>query len=446
MAPRLDSPGELLAHTRARLAPVREGGHICLAYSGGLDSSVLLDLLAQLRAPMAFDLTALHVHHGISPRADEWAEFCEREAALLCVPLRIERVNVDREDPRGLEAAARRARHAAFSREAAPFLALAHHQDDQAETVLLQALRGTGLKGLAAMGEARRVNASTWLRPLLQVPRAVLVNYARARAIRWVDDESNELTTFDRNFIRHEAVPLLGRRFPQWRDSLARLARHAAAADEMLDALARDDAGENAVHDGLAVERLRRLPAPRQANVMRHYLAGQGLAMPSEARLAEMLRQLLAARDDARVLLAHDGRALVRHHGRIVTDAPSPAEPSWIVQWQGERVVALGGDRGEVRFGESGEPAICLTRTAQPAWHFAPRSGGERLRLDPARPTRTLKNLLQEGRVPAWRRVRLPLLFHGVRLVWVPGIGIECEYRAAPGERGLAPAWVPPTR
>jgi tRNA(Ile)-lysidine synthase len=443
MAHRLDTPDALLAHVAACLARIGEGGRVCLAYSGGLDSTVLLDLLARLRGPRRFALAAMHVHHGLSPRADEWAGFCEREAARLAVPLRIERVHVDRDDPRGLEAAARAARYAAFAREAAEFLILAHHLGDQAETVLLQALRGTGLKGIAAMGEARAVGGALWLRPLLGVPRQALERYAQARSLQWVEDETNELTAFDRNFLRHEAMPMLERRFPQLRSSLARLARHAASADELLEALGREDAGEDAAREGLALERLQALSPARRANALRQFLAAHALAMPSEARLADMLRQLLASRDDARVLLPHDERALVRHHGRIVVDPLPRAEP-WTVPWRGERIVALGAGRGEIRFADSEGPAIALARAAEPAWRFAPRAGGERLRLDRSRPTRTLKNLLQEHRVPMWRRGQLPLLFHGERLVWVPGIGIACDYRAMPGERGLEPAWLPP--
>jgi tRNA(Ile)-lysidine synthase len=446
MAHRPETPDGLLAHAGARLARVREGDRICLAFSGGLDSSVLLDLLARLRGPRRFALAALHVHHGLSPRADEWAAFCERAAARLAVPLRIERVHVDREDARGLEAAARAARYAALSREQAKFVALAHHLDDQAETVLLQALRGAGLKGISAMGEAKVVGAATWLRPLLRVPREALQRYAQARSLEWVEDESNELTAFDRNFLRHEALPMLARRFPQLRESLARLARHAASADELLESLGREDAGEDAMRAGLAVERLRALAPVRQANALRQFLAAHTLAMPSEARLADMLRQILSSRDDARVLLPHDDRALVRHQGRIMVDELPRAEPPWTVRWRGERVIALGAGRGEVRFADSDGPAIDLARTAEPAWRIAPRAGGERLRLDPSRPTRTLKNLLQEHRVPVWRRGELPLLFHGEQLVWVPGIGIACDYRAAPGKRGLEPAWVPAAR
>jgi tRNA(Ile)-lysidine synthase len=422
---------------------VGRGRSVCAAYSGGLDSTVLLDLLARHREGLGYSLTALHVHHGLSANADDWARACERFAASLDVPIRVERVRIAAGDPAGTEAAARAARHEAFSRAGTDFVALAHHRDDQAETVLLQALRGTGTKGLAAMGEARALGGITLLRPLLDVPRAALADYACEHSLAWVDDESNALTAFDRNFLRHEILPLIARRFPQYRESFARLARHAAAATAVVEELAREDASRIADGDGLSAEGLGKLGALRGANALRHFLAAHGLAMPGEARLAELLRQLVAARDDARVLLPYGARSLVRHRGRILVEDAANAVPAWEVAWRGERVLPLGEGRGEVRFGEAVGEGIATARIASGRWHFAPRAGGERIRLRPGGHARTLKNLLQEHDIPVWQRHRLPLLFEGGRLVWVPGIGVAADYRPEAGSAGLLPDWHP---
>ena len=444
MVARPSSAEGLAARVGRRMAArVPRGRSVCVAYSGGLDSTVLLDLLARLRGEGAFTLTALHVHHGLSRNADRWAQACATFAAALGVPITIERVSVDRGHPAGLEAAARMARHAAFARAGADYLALAHHRDDQAETVLLQALRGTGVKGLSAMAEARAVDGAVWLRPLLDEPREALLAYAREAGLDWVEDESNELTAFDRNFLRHEVMPVLERRFPQYRESLARLARHAAGASELLESLAREDAARIADAEGLSAAGLEALDPARRANVLRHFLAGRGLPMPGEARLADMARQLVSARGDARILLRHGDRAIVRHRGRIVVeDLPREAAP-WDVAWRGERVLSLGEGRGEVRFAESAGEGIALERVAGERWRFGPRAGGERIRLRDDGPTRTLKNLLQEHHIPVWRRPQLPLLFEGENLVWVPGIGVAADYRAHPTAIGLAPAWHP---
>jgi tRNA(Ile)-lysidine synthase len=443
MAQRTPSPEALFAYAGEKLAArVRRGQSVCAAYSGGLDSTVLLDLLARHREAIGYSLSALHVNHGLSANADAWAASCERFAAGLDVPIRVEKVQVDRSHASGLEAAARAARHAVFARAGTDFLALAHHRDDQAETVLLQALRGTGMRGLSAMAEARPVEGATWLRPLLDATREALEAYARSRGLAWVEDDSNAGTAFDRNFLRHAVLPLIASRFPQARESLAKLARHAATANAIVEALAREDATRASEGEGLSAERLGALDAPRRANVLRHFLAAHGLAMPGEARLADMARQLVGARDDARVLLLHGGAALVRHQGVIVVEeAPGEGEP-WTVAWTGERVVALGGKLGEVRFRDAAGGGIPLDRISAGRWHFGPRAGGERLRLHAAGPSRTLKNLLREHAVPVWRRSCLPLLFDGDNLVWVPGIGIAAEY-ASPGP-GLVPQYVSP--
>jgi len=442
MALRSPTPDSLAAQvTRWLAARVRPGQSLCAAYSGGLDSTVLLDLLARSRESLGFALSALHVHHGLSPHADAWAQACERFAASLAVPLAVVRVRIAPGDPAGIEAAARRARHAAYARAGADCVVLAHHRDDQAETVLLQALRGTGVKGLAAMGEVADLAGTRVLRPLLGFARSDLLAYAGSRGLAWVEDESNAGTRFDRNYLRHAVLPRVAERFPQHCESLARLARHAAAAAELVEALADEDLARVAEGEGIAAARLALLSPARRANLLRRFLARHGLAMPGEARLAEMLRQLLEAAADARVLVHHDGRALVRHRGRILVETPPPVASAWAVAWQGESLLGLGSGRGEVRFAEAVGEGIAKAALAGRAWSFAPRRGGERLRLRTGGPTRTLKNLLQEQAVPVWRRSRLPLLFAGGDLVWVPGVGIAAAYRAGPGEPGLVPRW-----
>ena len=443
MAVRRSPSPEGLAARVARVVAqhVAPGRTVCAAFSGGLDSTVLLDLLAGLRDRAGVVLVARHVHHGLSPHADRWAEACAAFAKARGVPFSVERVHVERDHPAGLEAAARAARHAALARSGADFVALAHHRDDQAETVLLQALRGTGVKGLSAMAAARGAGGTTWLRPLLDETRETLAAYAREAGLDWIEDESNARTAFDRNFLRHEILPGLERRFPQYRESLARLARHAAAASATIDAIAREDAAGLADGEGLSAGGLAALDPARRMQVLRHFLSAKGLAMPGEARLADMERQLVGARGDARILLRHDGRAIVRHRGRIAVDELPVEEAAWEVAWNREPVLALGEGRGEVHFAESPGKGIAAARISGDHWRFAPRSGGERIRLREGGPSRTLKNLLQEHAVPVWKRRRLPLLFDGDRLVWVPGIGVAHDYGACAAEPGLLPDW-----
>jgi tRNA(Ile)-lysidine synthase len=423
------------------VALVAPGTAVCAGLSGGLDSVVLLDALADLRDEGALALRAVHVHHGLSPNAERWAQFCAQLCAARQVPLLVERVAVDRDSPLGLEAAAREARYRVFSSQGAPVVALAHHLDDQAETVLLQLLRGTGLKGVAAMPEWRvlRDTQVALLRPLLAFSRAELLAHARARDLEWIEDESNDSPAFDRNFLRLEVAPVLDERFPRWKDALARFARHAAAADGLLQSIARDDGA--LASQALAIEGLRSQAPERQGNALRAFLEANALPMPSEARLSEMARQLFGARDDARVRIEHAGAALVRHRDEILVDRHERATEPWSLAWDGTDEIALGAQRGAVRFSRATGEGIAERLTHDALWRFGSRDGGERIRLDAARPTRTLKNLLQEHDVPVWQRARLPLLFHGDALVWVPGIGVAAGYRCPAGEPGRVPEW-----
>jgi tRNA(Ile)-lysidine synthase len=429
------------SHIAARVAAaLPPGAPVCVGFSGGLDSVVLLDVLAaQTRGVRA--LSAVHVHHGLSPNADGWAAFCRAFCDARGIALAIERVHVDRDAPDGIEGAARRARHAVFAARPEPFVALAHHLDDQAETVLLQLLRGAGLKGVAAMPEVRAMPgaANRLFRPLLGVPRAALAAHAEAAGLAWVDDESNAATNFDRNFLRHEVAPLLDARFRGWREAASRLSRHAAESQGLLEDLARLDGVPAQAGAGLPLGALR--AAGRRHNALRTFLAVNGIAMPGAARCAEMARQLYDARGDARVRIEHAGIALVRHRGHIlIEDAAGGREP-WRVEWRGEGEVSLGGGRGVVAFEKVSGRGLAASRSGQP-WYLMPRSGGERIRLDASRPTRTLKNLLQERGVPAWQREKIPLLFHGERLAWVPGIGIAADLACGAAQEGFSPCWI----
>ena len=425
-------------------ASLPPGAAVCVGFSGGLDSAVLLDLL---HARGTQPLSALHVHHGLSPNADRWAEFCARFCAQRGVPLTVERVHVERESGAGLEAAARAARYAAYAKRPEPFVALAHHLDDQAETVLLQLLRGTGLKGVAAMPRLRALagaNAQIY-RPLLDVPRAELRDYAQGRALEWIEDESNDSLAHDRNYLRHAVAPLLDARFPGWRDAVARFSRHAASAGALLDELAADD-GPDATPAGCdgsprPMYIHRPLGDERRANALRAFLERNALAMPGSARLAEMARQIYDARDDAAVRLDHAGVAIVRHRNRVYIESrPWSAEP-WRVDWHGERDVDLGDARGKIHFSATSGEGIDAACVLEGAWHFGSRAGGEKIRLEPLGSTRTLKNVLQERDLSLWQRQNFPCLFHDGRLAWMSGIGIEVRYRAGAGREGLIPRW-----
>ncbi|MFN7087721.1 MAG: tRNA lysidine(34) synthetase TilS [Burkholderiales bacterium] len=426
---------------------VKPGERLVVGLSGGVDSMVLLDILSRIAQRRRFHLAALHVNHRISPHAARWAAFCRAVCRARGVPLRVVRVAVKRGD--SLEAAARAARYDALLSCKADGVVLAHNQDDQAETLLLQLLRGAGVKGLAAMpvaggGQAAGARPATprLLRPLLDVPRTAIEAYARARGLEWVEDESNADTYFLRNFLRHEVLPLLARRFPAYRATLARSARHFAEASQLLDELAAGDGAEYICDGALRVAGLRRLSPARARNLLRHFLARRGVIMPNAERLEEALRQSLTAKRDAAVRVDLGSHELRRFAQAlyVVEKAPVPAA-AFAVAWRGERRLALPEFGGVMTLTKCRGSGISLARLQAKPVTVRVRRGGERLQPACRRPRRSLKKLLQESRLPPWQRERLPLLFCGSKLVWAPGIGIDCEFQAQAGETSVAPEW-----
>lgn len=270
---------------------------VCVALSGGCDSVVLTHLLSRLN--LGGRLVAIHVHHGLSPNADAWAAFCEGYCRKLGVPLHVSHVVVARDDGCGLEAAARQARYAAFAEIHADCLALAQHRGDQAETLLLNLLRGGGVTGAAAMPVERRHGSQRLLRPLLGEPRAVIEAYGREHGLNWVSDESNTDTGLTRNFLRHDVLPVVQRRFPGAEGVLAQAAANFAEAVELLDELAALDWASAVADDGAArLTVLRTMTPVRLKNLLRHRLRQLGWQVPVAARLDEFVRQLLSAGPD----------------------------------------------------------------------------------------------------------------------------------------------------
>lgn len=406
-----------------------------------MDSVVLLHLLHSLAPLYEWRLSALHVHHGISPNADAWADFCSELCARHDIPLHIERVDiVPLRDEHGIEAAARKLRHAAFARQSCDFVALAHHADDQAETLLLQLLRGAGIKGAAAMPLSKPASKHTpaTLRPLLDIPRSTLLEYAQQHSMRWVEDESNADDGYPRNFLRHRLLPLLEERFPAYRDTLTRSAQHFAEAGELLDELAQQDAQGSGMETALEVSRLRELSRSRAKNLLRYFLHKQNAPMPHAAQLDVMLRQLCDARDDAAVCIEFGGLQLRRYQDKAyVLCAFGEFDQDLVLPWHGEAELQWPALNRVVAFRRTQGTGINFTKLQRAPVTLRLRSGGESLRPHMNAATRSLKNLLQEHRIPPWQRERLPLLYCGDELVSVVGIAISAEYHAPQNEEGV---------
>ena len=381
---------------------------IVVGFSGGLDSSVLLHALAALPAARAHGLRALHVHHGLHPDADDWAAHCQQVCAHLGLALHIARVNVDHDQGIGLEAAARHARYAAFRAQLAEHevLALAHHQDDQAETVLLRLLRASGSDGLAAMQQWRELAPNTIWRPLLDQPRTALLAYAQANTLHWIDDPSNAEHGPDRNFLRHRVLPLLRERWPQAGAALARSAELLAedaqslrseAAVRLTGVLASDPAT-------VSVTALLAQPAPWRARLLRLWIEQQGLPPLRGSAIVIIDSQLLHARTDAQPQYRWQGVRMQRWRDLLhVGIEQSPLPSDWQAHWDPYTPLQLPGG-GSLRL----EPAPAHVDSAL---LVRARRGGERIRLPGRNHHHSLRHVLQQHAVPPWQRAGLPLLY-----------------------------------
>ncbi len=412
-----------------------------VAYSGGLDSHVLLHALTQRRSASGFSLRAVHVHHGLQPAADSWARHCERVCADLGVPCIVEHAHVDGVAEEGLEAAARRARYACLAQllEPGEVLLTAHHQDDQAETLLLQLLRGTGVHGLAGMPACAPFAVGFHARPLLAFPRVELERYAREQDLSWIEDPSNRSLEIGRNFIRHRVLPLLRERWSTAGRQLTQAARHAAEAAALLDELARADLAACAEDDGLRVSALRRLPPPRQRNVLRYWIRQRGFRVPSTRQLELLQTQLEGEPRTRHAAIRWRGAELRRYRDTLVlrADAGLPAMAG-AVAWDGMKPLALPSIGRQLRLTPARGQGLARARLDNAAFSVRFRQGGETCRLPGRLHHHKLKKLLQEAGVPPWERARLPLLFVDDALAAI-GDRWVCEpFAAKPDE----PGWV----
>ncbi|TXH04131.1 MAG: tRNA lysidine(34) synthetase TilS [Nevskiaceae bacterium] len=393
------------------LPALRKGARIWLAYSGGLDSTVLLHRLHEAGVP---GLRAVHVHHGLQADADAWARHCRAQCRALGVPFTLLRVAIQARHPAGPEAAAREARYAALRERlrSGDLLVTAHHRRDQAETVLLRLLRGSGVEGLAAMRPLKALPPGQLWRPLLEVSRMQLRAEAERRGLYWIEDPHNRAPRYARSFLRESVWPLLEMRWPQAEASLARAAGHCAEAAQLLAEVATQDLALLGDGETLGVAALKSLPPARRRNALRHWLAQRGYEAPPTAAWDRLEREVLDAREDARPLLRLGDCEFRRYRDRLYLMAPLPPAPGALeLTWDGRATLRLPAGCGTLRAtGRRARPVELRVRFPQ---------GGETLRPEGGTRTRTLKNLFQEAGVPPWQRLRTPLIYREGALVSV---------------------------
>jgi tRNA(Ile)-lysidine synthase len=428
----------LLAQLRALIGPLRDA-RLCVAYSGGLDSTTLLLALARARARAGFRLRALHVDHGLHPDSAVWAARACAQARRWRVRCATLRVTVHRAGA-SLEAVAREARYRALAQalEAGELLLTAHHQDDQLETVLLALLRGSGVRGLAAMGSVTPFAATRLVRPLLAVPRAALEAYARTHGLAVTQDPSNADLRLDRNFLRRQVLPLLRARWPAAGVTVGRSARHLAEAQALLERGARVALRAAADGTALRVSALRALSDPERRNALRCWIAQRGLRLPDQRRLREIAGPMLEARADAMPCVRWRGGEMRRYGDRLFAGPPGapatlPARLAW--NWRAQPQLALPAG-GALALVADAHGALDLDTLPCPLY-LCYREGGERL----ARPDGhvSLKDLLQQHGIAPWLRASVPLLASAGRIIAVADLWLDAAHHARSAGAGRAP-------
>lgn len=402
-----------------------------VGFSGGLDSTVLLHALVQLQLPVT--LRALHINHQISPHANQWQAQCADVCAQLGVELVAESVAVVNRG-KGIEDAAREARYAVFTRylRAGDMLLTAHHANDQAETLLLRLLRGTGPRGLAAMAMQRPLGAGTLVRPLLTVSRAELEAYGREHQLQWVEDESNRDDAYDRNFLRNQVMPLLARRWPGFMRKWQQTAELCAEQEQLLEAIAREDLHTAAVRrerigQSIDLVFLCSLSSVRQQNLLRYLLRSAGYSTPEQSHWQQIRQQLLLGREDAEANVTWGDLSLRVFRQRLYL-LPAVLPALTLGMLEQDVVERSGGGTARLKAG-------------LPDLHIRYRQGGERCKPAGRNHSQTLKKLLQEYALEPWLRDDLPLVYSGDTLVAVGDLWVCSGYAAEAGEQGLHLRW-----
>ena len=413
---------------------------ILVAFSGGLDSTVLLHQLVQWRALHPdVALRAIHIHHGLSPHADSWVQHCESVCAQWQVSLVVERVHLE-DDGLGIEAQARRARYQAFAQTLLPgeVLMTAQHLDDQCETFLLALKRGSGPAGLSAMGESSPFAGTQLIRPLLAQTREALEAWARQHELCWIEDESNQDDTYDRNFLRLRVTPLLQQRWPHFAQAVARSAALCAEQESLLDELLASDLADCITSRGtLLLTPLMMMSGVRRAALLRRWLAGLNAPMPSRDGLERIWQEVALAREDASPSFRLGEYEVRRYQSQLWWVKSVDGQSETVIPWlEWKTPLALPAGLGSVQLISAGDlrlpqadEVVSIRFKAPGLLYIVGRNGG-----------RKLKKIWQEQGIPPWRRDTTPLLFYGDTLIAAAGVFVTHE-GLAKGEEGVSLVW-----
>ncbi len=415
---------------------------ILMGFSGGLDSSVLIHLLSQMRAKLNFKLKAIHVHHGLSSSADDWLNFCKEKCKLLDIEFHSEKVKINEKTSLGIEGEARKLRYKAIKETQKDIVALGHHQNDQAETLMLQLLRGAGLKGLAAMPEFD--SKRKFWRPLLNIKKDTLEKYAKDKKIEYIEDESNQDINFDRNFIRKKVLPLIESRYPSSIETMSRSAINISEGHHLNELVALDDSKSVMSDDGkyLFITDLKSLPKIRAINLIRWWLSFNNLLMPSRRNIDELYKQILLIKRDTSLNLKISDDASIRAYNNKLFIVSLDINPSkFDLKWSGQEELYLP-NKTKLQFIKIKEGGLSLSKLGVKTLRVRSRAGGEKLKPFSDQPSRSLKYLFQTADIPIWERGQIPLIFAKNQLVAVPNLAIQHKYKSIKGEEGYQINWL----
>lgn len=405
------------------LKALTKSKNICIALSGGLDSVVLLHLLAQ---QPDLNLRAIHVNHGLSPNASNWQHFCEQICKQYNIPLQINAINIEKINQKSLEDLARQGRYQVFKNTLTKneLLVTAHHLDDQAETVLLQLFRGCGPKGLAAMPKVMQFGLGQLARPLLDFSKEDLRAYANSHHLIWVEDESNENCTFDRNFVRQNLLPLIQSRWPTVTENIARTAHHCANSTQFIEQQIACELPTllDESKRCLTVSLLLTKDEITQSYIIRYWLGQLQLPLPNSKKLATLLTQLRASQDST-VLVEWQDVSVRRYDNFLYAFKTfQPHDSKLILPWDCQSDFILPNDLGVISLTQLSQQGLEIHTLKEVTIRF--RQGGERCRLTNRKHSHSLKKLFQTWRVPPWQRDRIPLLYDKEQLKAIIGFAI----------------------
>jgi len=412
------------------LSPYKKPEHIYVGYSGGVDSHVLLHLCASLD-DLRGKITAVYVHHGLQADASLWAEHCQKIAESLQVnfiELRVDATAVSGESP---EEAARNARYAVLKPlvNANEMLMMGQHRDDQMETVLLQLFRGSGLRGLSGMPESAFFGKGLMVRPLLNVSKCDINQYAEDYDLHWIEDPSNQQNDYDRNFLRNDVIPLLKQRWVACDKTVARSARHCAEAQVVVSAVADElfYPVYSHVNKTLCVVQLRAHKSPRQQLIIRHWFQSLGLRMPAQGFVERIQTEVIAAREDSDPILAGQGCFIRRYRDKLYCLKQAEQEPLTDIVWSADKTAVEFTNYRTLSYAPA--PAGILYEKWQKAKVTVKfRSGGEKIRLPNRKENHSLKNLFQEAGIPPWERDITPLVYLNNKLAAVGDLWISADF------------------